>query len=368
MGAMTYGLPYTGSKNTIARAIVDQLPPAECFVDLFAGGCAVAHAAILSHKYKRIIVNDINEQYPRLFVDAIAGKHHNFRQWISRGEFHALKGSNALIAVLYSFGNDCQTYLYAAEIEPYKRALHNGVAFDNWLEFGILCPDACRPVEEAVSRCGNINATFSPALLASRRLAATRAIKALVCQTPALKDSNALLAAVIRKDGSTRAPELQHLEALQRLANLEPLCRMARLTELERLDRVIAPGGQQAAAAGVTLTVTGYDYRQLDIPAGAVVYADPPYDNARNTYTGKARDFDSATFWQWASATSANRPVYVSEYAAPPTFTPIWRAVKRVNMDRRNAASSSVESLYVANQYAANVRTSMFYHTRTFLS
>ena len=354
-----YGIPYTGSKNTIARAIVDQLPPAECFVDLFAGGCAVAHAALLSHKYKHVIINDINEQYPRLFVDAIAGRYHNYRQWVSRDEFHALKGSNALVAVLYSFGNDCQTYLYGADIERYKRALHNGVAFDDWLEFESLCPDTCRPVAEAVAHCGNINATFSPALLSSRRLAATREIKALVMATPALKDSNALFATVMRKDGSSRAPELQHLEALRRLTDLETLNRIARLTELERLDRVTALEGQQAAAASVTLTVTGYDYRKFDIPADAVVYADPPYDKTRNTYTGKAKGFDSAEFWDWATATSASRPVYVSEYTAPPTFTPIWQQVKRVNMDQYNTAAKSVESLYIADQYKANAQRTL---------
>ena len=58
---MTYGLPYMGSKNKIARDIVEQLPSAEYFVDLFCGGCAVTHAAILSGKYKKFIINDTTE-------------------------------------------------------------------------------------------------------------------------------------------------------------------------------------------------------------------------------------------------------------------------------------------------------------------
>ena len=40
---MSYGLPYMGSKNLIARNIVEQMPPAENFVDLFCGGCAVIY-------------------------------------------------------------------------------------------------------------------------------------------------------------------------------------------------------------------------------------------------------------------------------------------------------------------------------------
>lgn len=53
-----YGLPYQGSKNAIARAIIDTLPGANIFIDLFAGGCAVTHAAMESGKYRRVIAND----------------------------------------------------------------------------------------------------------------------------------------------------------------------------------------------------------------------------------------------------------------------------------------------------------------------
>ena len=35
---MRYGLPYKGSKNQIAEWIIQNLPKADTFVDLFAGG------------------------------------------------------------------------------------------------------------------------------------------------------------------------------------------------------------------------------------------------------------------------------------------------------------------------------------------
>ena len=41
-----YGVPYLGSKSRIAPWVVERLPSAETFVDLFAGGCAVTHAAL----------------------------------------------------------------------------------------------------------------------------------------------------------------------------------------------------------------------------------------------------------------------------------------------------------------------------------
>ena len=65
--ARRYGLPYQGSKNAIAKWIIDQLPAAEHFYDLFAGGCAVTHAAIESGKYKHVHANDIQGKYPHFF-------------------------------------------------------------------------------------------------------------------------------------------------------------------------------------------------------------------------------------------------------------------------------------------------------------
>lgn len=54
---MSYGLPYKGNKSAIADWIIEHLPRAETLVDLFCGGCAVTHAALVSGKYAHIIAN-----------------------------------------------------------------------------------------------------------------------------------------------------------------------------------------------------------------------------------------------------------------------------------------------------------------------
>ena len=71
---MRYGLPYKGSKNAIARWIIDNLPKADTFCDLFAGGGAVTHVALLSGKYKHFIMNDIDGRLPKLFIECAYGK------------------------------------------------------------------------------------------------------------------------------------------------------------------------------------------------------------------------------------------------------------------------------------------------------
>ena len=50
-----YGLPYMGSKSTIAEWVISHLPKADTLVDAFAGGCALTHAAMRSRKFNRII-------------------------------------------------------------------------------------------------------------------------------------------------------------------------------------------------------------------------------------------------------------------------------------------------------------------------
>ena len=114
---MRYGLPYKGSKNKIAKQIIDALPSTETFVDVFAGGCAITHAALLSGKYKRIIANDIDVKIPMLFKNAINGNlPANYDRFVSRDEFNQLKDSDAIVACCWSFGNNKRDYLWGKDI------------------------------------------------------------------------------------------------------------------------------------------------------------------------------------------------------------------------------------------------------------
>ena len=54
-----YGVPYKGSKNAIAEWVVNTLPAGNRLVDLFAGGCAVTHCAMLSGKWNNYMANPV---------------------------------------------------------------------------------------------------------------------------------------------------------------------------------------------------------------------------------------------------------------------------------------------------------------------
>lgn len=114
-----YGVPYRGSKSRIAPWVVKRLPSAETFVDLFAGGCAVTHAALLAGRWERYIVNDLSDA-PRLFIDAANGKYADETRIPTRDEFFAQKEDDPYIRYLFSFGNNGRDYLFSRDVEEVK--------------------------------------------------------------------------------------------------------------------------------------------------------------------------------------------------------------------------------------------------------
>lgn len=118
-----YGIGYQGSKNKVAEWVVSNLPPATRLYDLFAGGCAITHCAMMQGKYKEIVCNDVTDS-AIFFYDALNGKYNDrVNQWVSRADFERLKSIDPCIRICWSFGHDQKSYLFAKEKEPYMKAL-----------------------------------------------------------------------------------------------------------------------------------------------------------------------------------------------------------------------------------------------------
>lgn len=118
-----YGIGYQGSKNKVAEWVVNNLPPATRLYDLFAGGCAITHCAMLQGKYKEIVCNDVTDS-AIFFYDALNGKYNDrVNQWVSRADFERLKSIDPCIRICWSFGHDQKCYLFSKEKEPYMKAL-----------------------------------------------------------------------------------------------------------------------------------------------------------------------------------------------------------------------------------------------------
>ena len=287
-----YGVPYRGSKNKIAKWVVDNLPQGETLVDLFAGGCAVTHAAMLSGKWRNFIVNDISDA-PQLFADAVAGKYHDESRWISREDFFKLKDADRYVSLCWSFGNNRKDYMYAKTLEPWKKAL--------W--YARKLNDTSLLEEMGIHSDGS-----SKDILAH-------------------KDEYKQLYIKWWSSGHDTTPT-----NLERIQSLESLERLERIQSLESLER---------------------DYRQVAIPDNAVVYADPPYRGTNcDGYTGGA--FDHETFDKWLAEVPFM--VVVSEYVAPAGCVEVASKYKQRCMGTGNKGGSDTEKLFVQERFVEQYR------------
>ena len=339
---MNYGLPYKGSKNKLASRIIECIPSAPVFVDLFCGGCAVAHAALLSGRFGKVVVNDIEGDVSRLFVDAVNGRFGNETRWISRENFFRLKGTEPYVRYCWSFGNNGRDYLYSKAVEPYKRAVHYAVVFGDFAELRRLCPLVSDAVETALDGVESWK---------ERRVLIGKAIVARLKEaaTPEELKANPLYGQIkLKAGGVVRSQSLERLESLQSLGSLESLESLERLQSLERLESLQSLGSLES------LERLNMDYRNVPLPEGCVVYCDPPY--AGMSGYGNAT-FDTDAFWEWAR--ECERPLFISEYAAPPDFVCV-REFSHISSLSATASNKVVERLFVPPHQFTRGELSLF--------
>ena len=321
-------MPYKGSKNLLAQRILDCIPSASVFVDLFCGGCAVSHAALLSGRFARVVVNDIEGDVSRLFVAAVNGQYKGESRWISREDFFRLKESDPYVRYCWSFGNNGRDYIYSEAVEPYKRALHYAVVFGDFAVLRRLCPLVSDAAEKALAGLASRKA---------RRIEVGRAIVRRLKQVGKPEDlkNNPLFGQIRLRDGGVvRKESLESLESLERLQSLESLQsleRLERLQSLERLERL------------QSLESLEMDYRDVQLPDGCVVYCDPPYAGT-NGYGLHKSAFDQEAFWNWAR--KCERLLFISEYSAPVDFVPIVELPHRSRVSA-TTNNSVTERLFV---------------------
>ena len=281
---MNYGLPYQGSKNRIAKRLVEALPAAPVLYDVFCGGCAVTHAAMLSGKYQHFVVNDCCGWLPDAFRKAINGGYAHEDRWISREDFERLKSIDAYAAMCFSFGNDCRSYMYARGLEPYKRALHYAIFWRDFAPWRELCPETAdalaaglAPIEDRKQRRIQAGHFIVESLKSHAEML-----------TPDILDKP--IYRQIRRRKDTQHQSLQSLGSLERLQSLESL-----------------PGA---------LTVYSMDYREMRFDESGIIYCDPPYkDTADKSKDYADTSFDAEAFYSWCEAQKL--PVYISEYQMP---------------------------------------------------
>ena len=254
---MNYGIPYKGSKNKLAERLINLFPKADNFYDLFCGGCAVAHAALLSHKYKTVHINDIEPKVVDLFIRATRGEFKNETRWISHEEFDRLKSSDYLVACLFSFGNNFRTYLYSKDIEPMKKAAHYAILFGDFSYLREWDKEVSDKVESALK-------SIPLSEWQKRRLTLCRIVKNIL----------------------KRKIQIVNLEKLERLQSLQ---------SLQSLESNINSSSQ--------------DYSEIKIKQNSVIYCDIPYEGTETYFKQK---FDYGRFYDWCY--KQTEPLFISSY------------------------------------------------------
>ena len=91
------------------------------------------------------------------------------------------------------------------------------------------------------------------------------------------------------------------------------------------------------------------DYREVKLPDGCVIYADPPYNGTKRYSNEK---FDSASFWEYARGTSKTHLMFISEQHAPDDFIPVWQKQITRTLDVNKCNQFKVtEKLFIHNSY-----------------
>ena len=382
----SYGVSYQGSKNKIAAEVVYNIPSAPLLIDVFAGGGAITHAALLSHRFSSILANDYDCGALQLFYRASHGLidfKEERKRWVSREDFKRLKDTDPIVRYNWSFSNGGITYLYSKDREPYKRAYHFALNCNDWTEWNAIGLEKFEPTRQSIRahaeeikdiyirwwlkhNCyeGDIEALI--ANLSQDIERQSEELRQWLCE--ALTDAGITQAEVGRRLNTqmqghyfgksqwefptkeaydqmrTFMPKLDKeyeevvgLYKLRKsLESLENLHRLERLESLENFHRL------------QSLTISKADYKDIFVSEPTtVIYCDPPYINTSG-YEDAIREsgFNHAEFYEWCEAQKGL--VVLSEYTAPADrFTCVWSKEKRVLAGGAKCQSAKVERLFV---------------------
>ena len=294
------GLPYMGSKSKIAEKLLSEIikrnPEAEIFIDLFAGGCAMSHAALINGAFKKVYANDINKA-PQLFKDVIDGKYRDNKQWISRYEFFKLRDDDEFVKSVWTFGNNGNSYLYGKHLEPYKKAYHYARILNDFSLFNEFSPY----IEKEFN--GNLK-------------------KYIKNNQERIKQD------YIKWYSNRKSDNLEKLKNISRLERLQHLERFQRLQELESLKDL-----------SEILEISQGSYQDFKLPSPdlCVIYCDIPYKGTKEYYNdGERIDFGYNEFYDWVREKSnQGYSIFISEYECPDDFKEV------LSIDFQSSYSSS---------------------------
>ena len=384
-----------GSKSKIADAIISALPSGGRFVDLFGGGFAMSHCALLSHKYDGVLYNEINPLLPELVNRCINGD--ISPEWVTRERFQAEKENDGYIKYIWSFGSNGREYLYAKEIEDIKRASHEFCLHGTPIKgLNVVMPTSLightitdrrlilqATAKDEFARLINTEAGLTEEYAEYKRIidGTSDVVKYMAVEFTTWLRSTGIRASEIdaltdsfmsshylctKTDGQPAIPTPEMFERLKRspkikeiperiLELIDPTKRKAealkkaqedkdnkrqRLTHVDKcerlwfLDLLTRNDALQRLERLQRLAISCGSYTEYKHQRGDIVYCDPPYMGCAgyNPNDKGNTDFDSVVFFDWAY--KQPYPIYISHYPLPDEFN-AGRFYKLFSVDKR---------------------------------
>ena len=358
--AKNYGLPYQGSKNRIAGWVVENLPDSPVFVDLFAGGCAITHKALESGRYGSFIANDLTG-FPSLFLDAIEGKYKDETRWISREDFERLKDTDLYVACCWSFGNCLTNYMYAKELEDWKKALHYARVFNDFSLFedmGIHTDASNKDIKQNKEEYKKKYIDWWLWKYYKTTLEDQRFKEENQKTEEELRNylRNALKKAGLSQSDFNRKLGFQMAghyfgKSQWTFPTREVYTKMKEFMALPiPYDECVEPWkgnlqSLQSLQRLESLEVYQKDYRDINVEKASFYYCDPPY---KNTKGYGAIDFDFEAFENWLE--TIDKPCIVSSYEAPRGCVEIAAQQTR-GLFAAGKVNKVIEKLFIQEKY-----------------
>lgn len=307
MSKRNYGIPYMGSKNRIAKQIIDFLPSGETLVDLFGGGGAITDCASESGKWKNVIYNELDVLPYTCFLKALRGEYENETRWISRDDFFKLKDTDEYVACCFSFGNNFRDYMYNEKIEPYKRAYHYAIVLNDFQPLSELFD------EETVEMLKK--SVEGETDKKQRRLKFTRALGNYIIGL----SKEAEVRKTVQPFDTYVGNLLQNQQRKETIDTLKKTVQIINgkfpgqsLQSQERNERLNQMHHEQVD----NITFFNDDYRNVKLPANAIIYCDIPYKQTQKYNTSTSFDYDA--FYDWCiEKKKQGYQVFISEYSMP---------------------------------------------------
>ena len=302
-------IPYMGCKEFIAKTILDKIPPAENFYDLFGGGGSISETAINTpdisqdvfgreNKWQNIYYNEINTGVC-LLNKAIWEETFDYEKaystWISREDYVKAKEEShtawdTFVRLCWSYGDKGNTYIYGEKIEIAKMLLHIIHTTDLFFDKRVSYKD----------RQAILVKNLSHHIINQAKV-----------------EKQATLKRNTRPD-EFRIPEYDI--TISGIVKNRQIQKVARIQNSQKVDMN-------------RLFMSNLDYREVEIKPNSVVYCDIPYNTEHNDNYYKS-NFDWLAFFDWAI--SREFPVYFSEYTCSDNrFKCVLEVDKRNSLNKK---------------------------------